>query len=51
MNSGEKKGDREIMESLIRDQRAAGVGAREAEERARRVMSKVDRQLTQQGKR
>lgn len=49
--NGERKGDREVMDSLIRDQREAGISARDAEARARRVMAKVDRQLREQGKR
>ena len=49
--SGEKQGDRAVMETLIRDQRQAGVSGPKAEAGARKAMLEVDRRLREQGKR
>lgn len=49
--SGEKRGDRDVMDQLVRDLRQAGVKHETAEEKARKAMRDADRRLRDQGKR
>lgn len=48
---GEKQGDREVKDGLIRDLRDSGVSSRTAEEKARKALLEADRRLREQGKR
>lgn len=48
---GEKLGDRQVIESLIRDSRQMGISATKAEKMAREAMIQADRTLREQGKR
>jgi hypothetical protein len=48
---GEKQGDREVMNGLVRDQVKSGVPAGKAQDNARKAMLEVDRKLREQGKR
>lgn len=49
--SGEKEGDRKVMENNIRDLREAGLPAKKAEEMARESLRRCDAKLREQGKR
>ncbi len=51
MSGGEKQGDRENMNRLIRDQVESGVRPDLAKEQARKAMLEMDRRLREQGKR
>lgn len=49
--AGEKKGDRKVMDGLVRDAVKAGVAPSKAQKMARDAMVKADRQAREQGKR
>lgn len=51
MTGGERKGDRETMDRLVKDQVQSGIKPQIAEEKARRAMLEADRRLQEQGKR
>ena len=49
--SGERKGDREVMDELVKTQVDSGISLKQAKEKAREVMAEVDRRQREQGKR
>lgn len=48
---GEKQGDREVKENLVKDLRGVGASPRVAEEKARKAMLEADRRLRALGRR
>lgn len=49
--SGEGQRDRQVIDTLIRDQVQSGVSPRVAEDKAKKAMTEADRRLREQGKR
>lgn len=48
---GEKQGDRDVKDSLIRDLRDSGLSSKVSEEKARKALLEADRRMRAQGKR